>query len=226
MCIYIYIYIYISGGWSPRGPYRDKYWGHFSLGALLCFIEYGWLCLIVSLFGTRWFFTAWRRRVRQRWTVLSDPIPAALEIPPSAGSSSGFRGAFQQGNLQGFRTSPLELLRTRMDMLNIRSNERSVKGLSHVFNCTGVWTKTSPEKKTCERVRSQNTESGAGEQFLPQDFRAQPAIQGVGFVTDTDVVEQQRLRAGRTRPTSASGRVGAANFDEQGSACLLRTCWH
>ena len=31
--------IFLIGGVSPRGPHRDKYQGHFCLGALLCLIE-------------------------------------------------------------------------------------------------------------------------------------------------------------------------------------------
>ena len=31
--------LFLIGGVSPRGSHRDKHKGHFSLGALLCFIE-------------------------------------------------------------------------------------------------------------------------------------------------------------------------------------------
>ena len=74
MCVYTYIYIYIyihefssKGqdsllvGVSPRGPHGDKHWGHFSLGAPLCFIEhilfdpYLALCAVFS-----WLFGSWR----------------------------------------------------------------------------------------------------------------------------------------------------------------------
>ena len=33
--------LFPTGGVSPRDPHRDRHYRHFSLGALLCFIEMG-----------------------------------------------------------------------------------------------------------------------------------------------------------------------------------------
>ena len=47
---------------------------------------------------------------------------------------------------------------------------------------TGVCEKnTPPEKKTCGKITFRSIQSGAGEQFLPQDCRARTRRKGVSF---------------------------------------------
>ena len=55
-------------------------------------------------------------------------------------------------------------------------------GMDRVCNGTGACEKNAPpEKKTCGKISSRSTKSGAGEHFLLQDCRAQSAMNGMFF---------------------------------------------
>ena len=76
---------------------------------------------------------------------------------------------------------------------------------------TGVCEKnTPPEKKTLRKIGSQSGKSGAGEQFLPLDCKAEVHLKGVLFQTP---VSQDVLRAcGHVRSGQSGRRQWVAEF--------------